>query len=142
MRGLALMCLIWAASLLGFGAVGYWSSGWVAAALFAAITVPFAVGECLHGTIHLPLATDLARPRVVGRYLAFSSQSWQVGWIIGPAGGGFVLQHAPFALWPLAAALQLVAGAWALGLERALPRRARRTPRLEPAAGVVAGPPG
>ena len=31
--------------------------------LLAAITVVFAVGECLHGTIHLPLAADLASPR-------------------------------------------------------------------------------
>ena len=142
MRALALMCTVWAASLLGFGAAGYWTSGWVAAALFAAITVVFAVGECLHGTIHLPLATDLAPPRVIGRYLAFSSQSWQIGWIIGPAGGGFILQHAPYALWPIAAFLQLVAGGWALALERVLPRRVLRTPRLEPAAGVIAGPPG
>jgi len=142
MRGLALMCVVWAASLLGFDAAGYWTSGWTAAALLAVVTVVFAVGECLHGTIHLPLAADLATPRAVGRYLAFSSLSWQVGWIIGPAGGGFILQHAPYALWPVAAALQLVAAAWALGLEGALPRRALRTPRVEPAAGLVAGPPG
>lgn len=143
MRGLALMSAVWAASLLGFDAAGYWTSGWTAAGLLAAITVVFAVGECLHGTIHLPLAADLASPRAVGRYLAFSSQSWQIGWIVGPAGGGFLLQHAPFALWPVAAALQLVAGAWALGLERALPRGVLRTPHVEPAAaGLVAGPPG
>jgi MFS family permease len=143
MRGLALMSVVWAASLLGFDAVGYWTSGWTAAGLLAAVTVVFAVGECLHGTIHLPLATDLASPRAVGRYLAFSSQSWQIGWIVGPAGGGFLLQHAPFALWPVAAALQLAAGAWALALERVLPRDALRTPHLEPAvAGVGGGPPG
>jgi MFS family permease len=142
MRGLALMSVVWAASLLGFDAVGYWTSGWTAAGLLAAITVVFAVGECLHGTIHLPLASDLASPRALGRYLAFSSQSWQIGWIIGPAGGGFILQHAPYALWPVAAGLQLAAGAWALGLERALPRGVRRTPRVEPVPGLVAGPPG
>ncbi|MFY9578979.1 MAG: MFS transporter [Gaiellaceae bacterium] len=142
MRGLALMSVVWAGSLLGFDAAGYWTSGWTAAGLLAAITVVFAVGECLHGTIHLPLATDLASPRAVGRYLAFSSQSWQIGWIIGPAGGGFLLQHAPYALWPVAAALQLVAAGWALGLERSLPRGVLRTPHIEPVAGLVAGPPG
>ena len=142
MRGLALMCVVWAGSLLGFDAAGYWTSGWTAAGLLAAITVVFAVGECLHGTIHLPLAADLASPRAVGRYLAFSSQSWQIGWIIGPAGGGFLLQHAPYALWPVAAALQLVAAGWALGLERSLPRGVLRTPHVEPVAGLVAGPPG
>ena len=55
---------------------------------------------------------DLAPPALVGRYMAFGSQSWQVGWIIGPAVGGFMLQHAPLALWPIAAALNLVAALW------------------------------
>ena len=142
MRGLALMSVVWAGSLLGFDAAGYWTSGWTAAGLLAVITVVFAVGECLHGTIHLPLASDLASPRALGRYLAFSSQSWQIGWIIGPAGGGFLLQHAPYALWPVAAALQLAAAGWALGLERSLPRGVLRTPHVEPVAGLVAGPPG
>jgi MFS family permease len=142
MRSLALMSLAFAVSLLGFDAAGYWTSGWIAAGLMAAITVVFAAGECLHGTIHVPLSADLAPPRVVGRYLAFASQSWQVGWIVGPAGGGFILQHAPFALFPVAAALQLVAAGWALALERALPRRARRTPRIEAVPGFAAGPPG
>jgi MFS family permease len=134
MRALALMSLAFAASLVGFAVAGYWTAGWVAAGLMAAITVVFAAGECLHGTVHVPLSADLAPPRVVGRYLAFASLSWQIGWIVGPAGGGFILQHAPFALFPIAAALQLLAAGWALGLERALPEHAKRTPR-----GSVAG---
>jgi MFS family permease len=142
MRSLALMSLAFAAALLGFDAAGYWTSGWVAAGLMAAITVVFAAGECLHGTIHVPLSADLAPPRVVGRYLAFASQSWQIGWIIGPAGGGFILQHAPFALFPVAAALQVAAAGWATALERILPREARRTPHVEAVPGLAAGPPG
>src|SRR5262249_28392487 len=42
MRALALMCGVWAASLLGFDAAGYWTSGSTAAILLAAITVVFA----------------------------------------------------------------------------------------------------
>jgi MFS family permease len=137
MRLFALMSVAFAASLAGFAAAGYWTAGWIAAGLMAAITVVFAVGECLHGTIHVPLTADLAPPRVVGRYLAFASQSWQIGWIVGPAGGGFILQHAPFALFPVAAALQLAAAGWALGLERSLPEGARVTPRgVDCGAGV------
>jgi predicted MFS family arabinose efflux permease len=142
MRSLALMSLAFAASLLGFDAAGYWTSGWIAAGLMAAITVVFAAGECLHGTIHVPLSVDLAPPRVVGRYLAFASQSWQIGWIIGPAGGGFILQHAPFALFPIAAGLQVAAAGWATALERTIPREVRRTPHVEAVAGLAAGPPG
>ena len=142
MRMFALMSLTFAASWLGLTAAGYWTAGWVAAGVMAAITVVFAAGECLHGAIHVPLTADLAPPRVVGRYLAFASQSWQVGWIIGPAGGGFILQHAPFALFPVAAGCQLIAAGWALGLERALPKNALRTPHAEPVAGFAAGQPG
>ena len=65
--------------------------------------------------------------------MALGSQSWQVGWIIGPAVGGFALQHAPNLLWPVAAALNLVAALAALALERHLPRSVARAPvRVEP----------
>jgi MFS family permease len=139
MRGLALMGLIWTVAMLGFGAIGAWTTAAVAAALMAATTVLFAVGECLHGTIHAPLAADLAPPGLVGRYMAFSSQSWQIGWIIGPAAGGFILQHHPLALWPLVAGVNLVGSAWALSLERMLPTSVRRTPHVEPLPGLAAG---
>jgi MFS family permease len=79
--------------------------------------------------VHGPLTADLAPAPLVGRYMALGSQSWQVGWIIGPALGGFALQHAPNALWVAAAAVNVAASAAALALERHLPRVARRTPR-------------
>jgi MFS family permease len=139
MRGLALMGLMWTAAMLAFGAIGAWTSAAVAAALMALTTIVFAAGECLHGTIHAPLAADLAPPGLVGRYMAFSSQSWQVGWIIGPAVGGFILQHHPLALWPIVAGVNLVGSAWAIGLEHALPSRVRRTPHVQPLPGLAAG---
>jgi MFS family permease len=104
--------------------------------------VVFAVGECLHGAIHAPLSVDLAPPRLVGRYLAASSISWQIGWIVGPAAGGFLLQHRPLLLWPLAAGANLVFAAAALRLERDLPETARRTPRAETAPLVAPSPSG
>ena len=83
--------------------------------------------------MHGPLTADLAPPELVGRYMAFGSQSWQVGWIIGPAVGGFMLQHAPNLLWPVVAALNILAALAALALERHLPRSAARAPvRVEP----------
>jgi MFS family permease len=131
MRGLALMGLVWSVALLGVWAGGAWTSATAAAAVFAAATVVFASGECLHGAIHAPLAADLAPPQLVGRYLALASLSWQAGWIVGPAAGGFFLQHAPLALWPVAAGVNLLGAAWALALERRLPEPVRRTPRAE-----------
>ena len=145
MRGLAARGVVWAAAMLLIGAAGHWLEAGAATALMALAVTVFGIGECLHGSIQGPLVADLAPPALVGRYMALSSLSWQVGWIVGPAGGGFVLQHAPEALWPACAALNLAAGAWAVALERRLPRRVRRTPAREPEPllvprdGVVVG---
>ncbi len=138
MRGLAAMGVIWAVSLMIVWAAGVWTTATVAAATLAGAMLVFALGECLHGAIHAPLGVDLAPPQLVGRYLALSSLSWQVGWIIGPAAGGFMLQHAPLALWPAAAGVNLVCAGAALALERRLPEHTRITP----AQGLTAGVPG
>jgi hypothetical protein len=124
------MGVVWAGALLGVWAGGAWTAATGAAAVFAAATVLFAFGETLHGAIHAPLAADLAPPQLVGRYLALASLSWQAGWVVGPAAGGFVLQHAPLALWPAAAGINRAG--WALSLESWLPDPVRATPRGEP----------
>ena len=139
MRGLALMGLVWAAALLAVWAGGAWTAATAAAAVFAAATVVFAFGETLHGAIHAPLAADLAPPQLVGRYLALASLSWQAGWVVGPAAGGFFLQHAPLALWPTAAGVNVLCAGWALRLERRLPEGVRVTPREAETAGLPAG---
>ena len=128
MSALAAMSLLFAATwlLVLFG--GLTLEAGAATALFAFAFGLFAFGECLHGTVQGPLVSDLAPRGLLGRYMAMSSSSWQVGFIIGPAVGGFVLQAQPYALWPLAAALCLVGGAWAIALERRLPKTVRRTP--------------
>ena len=38
-----------------------------------------------------PLVSDLAEPRLLGRYMALSALSWQLGFALGPAIGGFLL---------------------------------------------------
>ena len=133
MRALALMGVIWAGTMVLIGIAGVWFDATSAFALMGIAVIAFGIGECLHGIVHGPLTADLAPPALVGRYMAFGSQSWQVGWIIGPAVGGFALQHAPNLLWPVAAALNLVAAVGALALERHLPRSVARAPvRVEP----------
>jgi MFS family permease len=129
MRGLAAMGVLWAVSLLTVWSAGAWLRTTTAFVLLAAAMLVFAVGECLHGAIHAPLSVDLAPPQMLGRYVAAASLSWQIGWIVGPAGGGFLLQHAPLLLWPLAAAVNLACSAGALALERRLPPSVRTTPR-------------
>jgi MFS family permease len=133
MRGLALMGTLWAGTMLAVWGAGSWAYATTAFAILAAAVLVFAIGECLHGAIHAPLSVDLAPPQLVGRYVAAASISWQIGWIVGPAAGGFLLQHRPLLLWPIAAGVNLACAAGALALEPRLPVGVRRTPRAEPA---------
>jgi MFS family permease len=96
--------------------------------VFGLAVVIFGLGECFQGPTQGALVADLAPPRLRGRYMALSAISWDIGFIIGPSVGGFVLDHAPLALWPGAAAVCLVAGVGALVLERHIPRELRLTP--------------
>ncbi|HZT95063.1 MAG TPA: MFS transporter [Gaiellaceae bacterium] len=131
MRGFAVMGILWAATLLGVWAAGSWTRATAAFGILAGVMLLFAAGECLHGAIHAPLSVDLAPPQLVGRYTAAASISWQIGWIVGPAAGGFLLQHRPLLLWPIAAGVNLVCAGAALALEPRLPERVRRTPHGE-----------
>jgi MFS family permease len=135
MKGLAAMGFVWAAALMLVWVAGAWTTATAAAIVLCGAMLVFALGECLHGAIQAPLGADLAPPRLLGRYLALSSLSWQVGWIVGPAGGGFLLQHAPLLLWPIAAAVNLVCAGGALALERRLPEHVRLTPLGAGSAG-------
>lgn len=128
MRALALAPLLWAVAWLVVEGGGIWLEGAVAAVAFAGAAIVYGLGECFHGPNYGPLVADLAPRGLEGRYWAVSSGSWELGYVLGPAVGGFVLATAPFALFPLAAAACLVAATVAVGLERAIPRELRLTP--------------
>jgi predicted MFS family arabinose efflux permease len=127
-RMLALLGVTWACSWLLVPVAGLWLAGLAAALLIGGAMALFAVGECPHGAVQGPLVVDLAEPRLYGRYMALSALSWSVGFALGPAVGGAVLQARPTGVWLGAAALRLVGSALALLLEPALPASARRTP--------------
>ena len=128
MRALTLMTLIWAGAWLIVLAGGLWFEAAAAALVFGVGAIVFGVGECFHGPNQGALVADLAPERVRGRYMAFSTLSWEVGFAIGPAVGGFVLDRSPNALWLLAATVCLVAGLGATLLERRVPVALRLTP--------------
>ena len=71
------------------------STGRTAAILLAVAMGVFGIGECIHGAVQAPLVTDLAEPRLLGRYMALSALSWQLGFALGPAVGGFLLAVTP-----------------------------------------------
>jgi MFS family permease len=136
MLGLALMGVMWAGTFAAVTAGGKWLTGGQAAVVFGFAVGVFALGQCLHGAIYAPLVVDLAEPRLLGRYMAFSSSSWQIGWLVGPAAGGFGLQHKPLTFWLVVGAICLVAAGYAIALERRIPVELRRTPHMDSVAGV------
>jgi MFS family permease len=119
---------VWAAAWVIVFAGGWWFSGSAAAAVFAVALTVFGFGECFHGTVQNALIADLARPGLLGRYLAVNGFGFQLGGAAGRAIGGFALALAPHVLWIGAAALALGAGTSALAFERFLPASLRRTP--------------
>jgi MFS family permease len=124
---------IWAAAWIIVFAGGWWLSGSAATAVFALALTVFGIGECFHGTVQNAFVTDLARPGLVGRYLALNGFAFQLGGAAGRAIGGFALATAPHGLWLVAAAAALAGGAFALVLERFIPPALRRTPIAVPA---------
>jgi predicted MFS family arabinose efflux permease len=128
MPALTLMTVLWAVAWVVVLLGGAWLEALAAAAAFGAAAVVFGLGECFQGPVQGALVADLAPPRLRGRYMAVSTISWDIGFIVGPAAGGFILAAEPLALWPLAGAVCLIAGAGAIALERDLPRGLRLTP--------------
>jgi MFS family permease len=134
-----LFAAIWATALALTPVIGNLTAGVAATALFAVSFSVFALGECVMGAVQNPLVADLAKPALLGRYMALSAFSWQIGFTIGPALGGFLLAAIPNGIWGLAAGVVLAAGIASVGLERWIPPEARLTPArdevLQPAGG-------
>jgi MFS family permease len=131
MRALALMPLLWAVAWLIVDGAGYWFTAGTAFALIAFAMVLFGIGECFHGPAHQALVSDIGPPHLRGRYFAVHSLSWGLAGTVGPAVGGFILAAAPFALWPLASAVCLIAMVGVLLIERFIPHQLQRVPREE-----------
>ncbi len=141
MVALALMNVLWAVAALVVLAAGALLTATSAALVLILATMIFGVGETLQGPTQAPLVADLAPERLRGRYFALGSMSWSAGSILGPAVGGVLLDWHPLAVWPLAAAVCLVAAVGCLALERSLPPGVRRTPKSEAVTVTPLTPP-
>ena len=142
MRALALMPLLWAVAWLIVDAGGYWFTATAAFLVIAFAAVLLGIGECFHGPAHQALVSDIGSPHLRGRYFAVHSLSWGLGGTVGPAVGGFILASAPFALWPLASAVCVVAALGVLSIERYVPRHLQRIPREDARTPTLAEAPG
>jgi MFS family permease len=139
---LALVGVVGAAAWLVVPASGLWVDGAAAYALLAFAVAVFALAECLHGASQPALVVDLADPRLLGRYMAISALSWQVGFTVGPAAGGALLGATPSGLWLVMAGALVAMGAVTLTLERQLPESLRRAPGSATPEPPVATPSG
>jgi MFS family permease len=128
MRSLAFMCVLWATAWIFVLIGGASFEAAAAVAVFSFAVILFGLGECFQGPVQGALVADLAPPRLRGRYMAISTNSWDLGFLLGPAIGGFILAVEPLALWPLAAVACLLAGWGCLAMETRLPRELRLTP--------------
>ena len=142
MRALALMPLLWAVAWLIVDAGGYWFTATAAFLVIAFAAVLLGIGECFHGPAHQALVSEIGSPHLRGRYFAVHSLSWGLGGTVGPAVGGFILASAPFALWPLASAVCVVAALGVLSIERYVPRHLQRIPREDARTPTLAEAPG
>jgi MFS family permease len=142
MAALALMSVLWAVAALIVLAAGELLTATSAALVFVLATMVFGVGETLQGPTQAPLVADLSPEHLRGRYFGLSAMSWSAGSILGPAVGGPLLGWHPDAVWPIAAAVCLIAAVGCLLLERRLPEGVRRTPkRAEPVTVTPLTPP-
>jgi MFS family permease len=131
MRALALMPALWIVAWLLLDGAAYWLDATPAFIVMTVALGIFGIGECFHGPAHQALVAEIAPGHLRGRYFAVHSLSWGLAGTVGPAAGGFLLAAAPFALWPAASLVCLVAMVGALALERLVPERYQRIPRPE-----------
>ena len=128
MAALAGMAVLWASSWLIVLAAGAWLEGATAGAFLVLAGMTFAVGECVLGPAQSALVADLAPEALRGRYIALLTNSYAVGFIVGPALGGVLLASSASGLWAIAATVLLIAAAGALAMSRRMPADVRLVP--------------
>ncbi len=128
MRMLAVMPATFALCWLIVLAGAAWLYGTAAALVFVFAATVFGLASCFHGPTQAALVADLAPARLRGRYMALSSVSWEIGFVLGPAIGGVILAVAPLALWPIAGTALALSVIAVLRTENRLPPSLRRTP--------------
>ena len=125
---ISIAAAVWAAVWVGVLITGSSLSGDSAATLFVICGGTFGVAECLFAGTMGSITADLAKPSLLGRYMAVSALSWSAGGVIGPAVGGFLLSQSGALLWLTQATVLAIASASAVLGERLLPARVRRSP--------------
>jgi MFS family permease len=109
-HALALAAALFALTCAGVLLVGTAINGTTAVVALCGVIVIFSIGECLHGGVNNPLIADLAPPDLLGRYMGLRTSAFQLGYLVGPALGSFLLATSPAGLWLGATGACLLAG--------------------------------
>ncbi len=109
-NALALAAGLFAVTCAAVLLVGTSVDGRTAVVALCGVIVIFSIGECLHGGVNNPLIADLAPPDLVGRYMGLRTSAFQLGYLVGPALGSFLLAASPAGLWLGSAGACVLAG--------------------------------
>ena len=124
-RAIAASAWLASASFLLVVATVFWLEGGRALALLLVMTVGFTIAETLHGATQSALVADLAPEHLRGRYLSLLTNTYALGFSIGPALGAVILAVSPTAVW-IGASVILALAALALhAVEPRVPASAR-----------------
>ena len=108
---------------------------------YAVIALVWTVGEILQMPVGSAVAADRAPSRLRGRYAALYTGAWSAAALIGPVGGGWLLDRGgPGAVWLACAALGALATAgFAFSTGVKLPREVARTGEHSPEPATRTG---
>ncbi|MFB7668038.1 MDR family MFS transporter [Kitasatospora sp. NPDC056138] len=121
----------------GFGLTYFAGSS---AAFYAVTVAVWTIGEIISAPTMMSLVTELSPASARGRYQGMYSLSWSLASFLGPAAGGYLLQHAGGgAVWGACAVCGTAAGAGFLLLGR---RRTEQSDAAPVAASDTPGAPG
>ncbi|MDP1712503.1 MAG: MFS transporter [Candidatus Nanopelagicaceae bacterium] len=96
-RGLAIAMAFWALSWAALAMAGI-SHGFAVPAIIVCQFI-FAIGEMVWSPILPAVVNQLAPDHLRGRYNSASTNTWQIGMIMGPAAAGVLLGAGLWALW-------------------------------------------
>ena len=122
-KGLAIAALFWALAWALLSMAGITKEFAVPAIILCQFV--FALGEMVWSPIMPAIVNQLAPDHLRGRYNSASSNTWQIGMILGPASAGLFLGSGHWALWIILLSGGLLAVAF-FALRIKLPARPER----------------
>jgi MFS family permease len=107
----AVASALFAVSLLAVLPATVIESELAATTLLVGVGIVFAIAECFHVVVLVPLVADMAPAHLLARYLSIFGLIFPISLALGPAIGGLLLETSPDAIWWGGALAAVMAGA-------------------------------